>query len=467
MYLDKIEPAAPLLDQSAATHCGDLAVGCTEAAGQIERATEQMQRQIGDLAELDEVASALELDQRQITESADEARMLSAQAYDRLDKGAERVSAAVVEFRSLIGLISRLGLHVTNFASVMDQVQQVSRGIEQIARTTNMLALNATIEAARAGEAGKTFAVVASEVKKLAQNSSAAAEEIRQAVSKLAGEAAGLVNEIQAGVEQSSKAEERLETVTDVLAETTRLVSQLDETGEKVAQSSAEVHVKGLQVRAALDTVIGSVRENAVLLEATRGNVLNMEITSNHLFNAVISAGVSPRDTAIVDLAAGFRDELVALTEAAIERGELRIDQLFDTNYRLVPGTNPELFRTGLSDWADANWRPLFDRVRASHPDVIMCSAADMNGFLPTHVTEHSRLPIGDLAHDTKYCRNGRILLDDVDKQAKASQAPFFMSVYRQEGDGRNYIVVRNVYTPVTIQGRRWGDLEVAYQIKG
>ena len=89
-----------------------------------------------------------------------------------------------------------------------------------------------------------------------------------------------------------------------------------------------------------------------------------------------------------------------------------------------------------------------------------------MNGFLPTHVTEHSRKPIGELAHDTRYCRNGRILLDDVDKAAKASSAPYFMSVYRQEGDGTNYIVVRNVYSPVVVLGRRWGDLEVAYQIK-
>lgn len=466
MYLENVPAGVPVLDQSAANHCGNLAVGCTEAAGQIERATDQMQRQISDLAELDEIASALELDQRHIAESADEAKLLSAQAYDRLGKGTERVNAAVIEFRSIISLISRLGVHVTNFAAVMEQVQHVSKGIETIARTTNMLALNATIEAARAGEAGKTFAVVASEVKKLAQNSSAAAEEIRQAVGKLVGEAAGLVTEIQSGVSQSSLAEERLETVTEVLAETTRLVSQLDQTGESVAQHSAEVHAKGVAVREALDTVIGSVRENSVLLDETRSNVLNMELVSNDLFNAVISAGVSPRDTEIVDLAASFRDEMVATTERALEAGELRIDHLFDTNYRLVPGTNPELYRTALSDWADFNWCPLFDRLRTTHPNVIMCSAADMNGFLPTHVTEHSRKPIGELAHDTRYCRNGRILLDDVDKAAKASNAPFFMSVYRQEGDGTNYIVVRNVYTPVVVLGRRWGDLEVAYQIK-
>lgn len=465
MLIEKIPAGLPILDQSSANHCGDLAVGCTEAAGQIERATEQMQRQISDLAELDQIAGALELDQRHIAESTDEAKVLSAQAYDRLGKGTERVNAAVIEFRSIISLISRLGIHVTNFASVMEQVQQVSRGIETIARTTNMLALNATIEAARAGEAGKTFAVVASEVKKLAQNSSAAAEEIRQAVGKLVDEAAGLVTEIQSGVEQSNKAEERLETVTEVLAETTRLVSQLDETGEKVAQHSAEVHAKGVAVRSALDTVIGSVRANSAILDATRDNILQMETTSNKLFNAVISAGVSPRDTEIVELAARFRDELVELTERAIESGELRIEQLFDTNYRLVAGTNPELYRTGLSDWADANWRPMFDRVRSVHPNVKMCSAADMNGFLPTHVSEHSRQPIGELAHDTRYCRNGRIILDDVDKEAKASSAPYFMTVYRQEGDGTNYVVVRNVYMPIVINSRRWGDFEVAYQL--
>src|SRR3546814_15059122 len=66
--------------------------------------------------------------------------------------------------------------------------------------------------------------------------------------------------------------------------------------------------------------------------------------------------------------------------------------------------------------------------------------------------------------HDTAHCRNGRILLDDTDMAAKRSTAPFFMTVYRQEGDGINYVTVRNVYMPAVIGGRRWGDVEVAYQ---
>src|SRR3546814_1899868 len=66
----------------------------------------------------------------------------------------------------------------------MEQVQQVSQSIEQIAKTTNMLALNAAIEAERAGDAGRTFAVVAAEVKKLAHSTRGATDEIRRSIGR-------------------------------------------------------------------------------------------------------------------------------------------------------------------------------------------------------------------------------------------------------------------------------------------
>ncbi|HAL89469.1 MAG TPA: chemotaxis protein, partial [Erythrobacter sp.] len=94
---------------------------------------------------------------------------------------------------------------------------------------------------------------------------------------------------------------------------------------------------------------------------------------------------------------------------------------------------------------------------------ILMCSEADMNGFLPTHITDRCRAPTGDVTHDTTYCRNGRVMLYAIDKKAKSQTDPYMMAVYRQEGDGRNYVVVRNVYVPLVINGRRWGDFELAY----
>lgn len=465
MKFDPINPAAQMLDQSVASDCGELAVGCSDAAGRIRRATEQMDRQIVELGRLDEYVGSLEADQRRIADSTDEAKLLSARACEQLDNGAERVNAAVTEFRAVIDLVARLGTHVTNFAAVMEQVQQVSQSIESIAKTTNMLALNAAIEAERAGDAGRTFAVVAAEVKKLAQNTRSATDEIRRSIGSLATEAGGLVAEIQSGVEQSSRAEAQFETITDALHDATHLVALLDDQSDRIAQSSAMVHANGAKVREAMDRVVVSVRDNGATLDGTRESILAMEHVSNRMFNAVISAGVSPRDSEIVALAAQYRDEFVAIADRALAGGSVTMEQLFDTDYRPIPGSNPERFRTSLCDWADTNWRPLFDRIITEHPAILMSSCADMNGFLPTHITDRSRAPTGDLAHDTTYCRNGRILFDETDKAAKRSTAPYFMAVYRQEGDGTNYVTVRNVYMPVVINGRRWGDVEVAYQL--
>ena len=69
------------------------------------------------------------------------------------------------------------------------------------------------------------------------------------------------------------------------------------------------------------------------------------------------------------------------------------------------------------------------------------------------------------MAHDTKYCRNGRIIQDPVDLPAKASEQEYIMAVFRHEGDGHSYKVMLNVYVPLRINGRRWGDFELAYSV--
>ncbi len=82
---------------------------------------------------------------------------------------------------------------------------------------------------------------------------------------------------------------------------------------------------------------------------------------------------------------------------------------------------------------------------RACDPRVISTACTDGDGYLPTHLSKFSRAPTGDVAHDARYCRNGRRFFDPADAKAKASDAPFYMSVYRRDEDGQTYTVVRNV----------------------
>jgi methyl-accepting chemotaxis protein len=192
-----------------------------------------------------------------------------------------------------------------------------------------------------------------------------------------------------------------------------------------------------------------------------------LEMTASEMFDRIVQAGLSPEDSAMVEVAQEFARSLVEQTEAAIAASGLSEAALFDHNYVPVQGTNPQLYRSTLSDWADANWQKILDSAEASHRQVLAAACTDVNGFLPTHLSAKSLKPTGDITHDTQFCRNGRILFDPIDKKAKASDAPYMMAVYRQEGDGKQYRVVRNVYIPLRICGKRWGDFELAYTFDG
>src|SRR5690606_9634368 len=130
-----------------------------------------------------------------------------------------------------------------------------------------------------------------------------------------------------------------------------------------------------------------------------------------------------------------------------------------------VPGPNPQLYRHGFCDWADMHWRPVLDRVKASDPNIVATVRGDRDCFLPTHLTERPRKPTGNYEHDLQSCRTGRMIFNAIDKRTKASDAPFSMAVYRYEGDGKQYRVVRLASAPIVINGRRWGDYEISYAL--
>ena len=113
-----------------------------------------------------------------LAEQTNEARVLAEQARGKLDQGRTAIEDTIRIFSGLTDLVVQLGDRMAGFAEAMTRVRSVSASIETIANKTNMLALNATIEAARAGEAGRSFAVVAAEVKKLAHDTRAATSEI-------------------------------------------------------------------------------------------------------------------------------------------------------------------------------------------------------------------------------------------------------------------------------------------------
>ena len=445
--------------------CGEVTVGCSDVTGILQKVIESSARLRAEHSALQGSIAEMEKDQRLVNDASEEARLLSARAIDRLGEGTSMIQSSLGEIGTLVTLVDTLIQHVTEFAAAMEQVRRCSADIEGIAGTTDILALNAAIEAMRAGEAGKTFAVVAHEVKVLAKNTKAATDEISRTIDALGERASLVIGQIESGGEASAKAKGSIARIEETIFGVGELVREVDGQNEQIARSTGTISSHVSRVHKVLGGFEAAAVENESKLTQAQDKMGELEEMASVMFDRVVHAGLAPQDSLMVERAREGAEEVTALVLAALAEGSLDAGKLFDDKYIEVPGTNPQLYRNRFSDWADANWRPVLDRIKASDPSIVATVCDDRNGFLPTHLSDRSRAPTGDYTHDLQYCRNGRMIFNAIDKRIKNSDQPYSMAVYRYEGNGRDYRVVRLASVPIMINGRRWGDYEISYAV--
>ena len=466
MKMEKVALSENHWIHETAQICGEVTVGCAEAAGVLEQALQSADWLKARHGEMTELTQALDADIAEVAQATRDARILAEAAVATLKTGHDTVQLSLASISELISLIMSLGSHITGFAAAMEQVKRVSQSIDSIAGTTNMMALNAAIEAEKAGAAGQTFAVVAAEVKKLAHDTRRAAVEITGTVNSLSHEAAKFVVEIEEGVSTSGAAQEQFASLQELIYGVSDVVAKVGDHNREIADSTAQIHRGLVDSQNVRDAVEGANGEMFTAVVRAHSQIGGLELQANKMFDHIVHSGLSKRDSEFVELARQKAEEVKALTEAAIADGTLTLEALFDTDLRLIDGSNPPRFTSKLTPWAEQHWQPFIEAVKDSNPDEItsvVCSS--LKGFLPVQLKELSRAPTGDIAHDTKYCRNGRVIQDPVDIPAKTSEQDYMMAVFRHEGDGHSYKVMRNVYVPLRINGRRWGDFEIAYSV--
>ncbi|MEM7688172.1 MAG: methyl-accepting chemotaxis protein [Pseudomonadota bacterium] len=447
--------------------CGAVTVGCSQVAGVVEAVIASSEVLRAEHEALQGTVADLEADQAKVAEASDEARLLSERAIERLNEGSALIHSSLGQINELLGMVDTLGQHVTTFAAAMEQVRRSAQDIDDIAETTNILALNATIEAMRAGDAGRTFAVVASEVKSLANDTRKATEEIAQTIESLGDEASHVISKIEAGSQASGQAKSSVAQIEDTMASVTGLVEEVDKQNDVIARSTGTIsgHVHSVQdVLTRYDRV---TRENEKQLADAQDEAVDLEAIANDMFDGLVQAGLSPKDEAMAQHAMAVAREIMEATEKAIERGEISRRAVFDRDYQPISGSNPERFTTGITSFSERVWKPIINRSTDDVAEAVATVCADPNGFMPTHIDRFSQKPNGDFEHDQQYVRNGLIIMDRADKIASESQAPYKLAVFRQPGPGNQYYVVRSVYVPIRINGERWGDLKFAYIFDG
>ncbi|WP_265562882.1 methyl-accepting chemotaxis protein [Sphingomicrobium arenosum] len=458
-----IEEATENAIRLVARDCGSLSLECSDVAQYVEAVTERVSTSLETLDTLEQVTEQLMRDQARVSDSTDEARMLSQQAKDKLDNGRAAIESTIEGFRGLTDLVVQLGERMAGFASAMNQVQSVSATIETIARKTNMLALNATIEAARAGDAGRSFAVVAAEVKKLAHDTRSATGQIAETLGELTREANAVNEEITSGVNRSRAAQAGISTIGETVREVSEIVTMVDSQSEGIAQSTSLIQTSVDRVKAGLTEFSGGARASNSELVQAKKRLDHLEEMANEMLDTLANSGAEIDDTPFIARAQDAMRDIQQIIETAIERGEIDLDAVLDRNYVEIAGSNPKQYRNGFCDFADRHLQAVLDAFKASDNRIIACAMTDVNGYLPTHLSERSQPQGSDPVWNDKHCRNRRILMDEATRRAVESDKAATLYTYQMQL-GTDSFPVKNVFVPLFVKGRRWGNFELAYR---